>query len=151
MAIPAIEIATAIHTALRALTWPDGWSVYARGVKTLADGTPDDTAIELQRVYPFAQIEVAERVPNGHASILRAFGLTLRVVTDFPSDQFQTNLYAGADVMAGWICGNPQLSLTSVVFSAIFFDQQPAAANFGEDAFGQYIEWTAVVHTRTAP
>ena len=151
MAIPTIEIATAIHTALRALTWPTGWSVYARGVKTAADGTPDDTAIELKRVYPYAHIEVAERVPNGHASVLRAFGLTLRVVTDFPADQFQTNLYAGADVLAGWICGNPQLSLTSVVFSAIYFDQQPGAANFGEDQFGQSIEWTAVVHTRTAP
>ena len=151
MSIPTIEIATAIHTALRALTWPDGWSVYARGVKTAADGTPDDTEIELKRVYPFAQIEAAERFPAGYGSALRAFGLKLRVTTHFPSDEFQTSLYEGADVMAGWMCGRPQLSLSSVVFVSIFFDQMPPAANFGEDQFGQYIEWQALIHTRTAP
>jgi hypothetical protein len=147
--IPTIELATKIHASLCALTWPTGWSVYARGVPTQPDGTPDAQAVQCQRNYPFADIIVGERVPGGHGSVLRAYGLIIRVVTWQPDDQFQSNLYAGADVLANWICSRPQLSPSSVVVDSVYFDTLPTMANFGEDSFGQYVEWTATINTRT--
>jgi len=150
LSLPTIELATSIHTALRALTWPDGWAVYARGVPTEQDGTPVANVTECKRAYPFTDIIVGERLPGGHGSVLRAFGLTLRVVTRHPSDQFQATMYAGADVLAGWICSRPTLAgLTTIVCDSVYFDQAPTVGNFGDDAFGQYIEWTATINTRT--
>ena len=156
MSIPAIEIATAIHTALRALTWPESspaWAVYARGVPTDIDGVPKAEAVESVRRFPFVDIIVGERVPAGHGSAIRAFGLIIRVVTHQPQDQFQAVLYAGADVLANWACSRPVIAPAGITFDAIFFDAPPNMVNFnvggGDNQFGQIIEWNAVINTRT--
>ena len=149
MSIPTIELATAIHPALRALTWPDGFAVYARGVKTDKDGTPNAQTVECARGTPCVDIIVGERLPSGHGSILRAHPLTLRVVTHQPHDQFQESMYTAGDVLAGWICSRPTLSgLTGIVCDSIFFSENPTMGNFGENSVGQYIEWTATINTR---
>jgi hypothetical protein len=153
MSIPTIELATAIHTALRALTWPDGFAVYARGVPTNQDGAPNPEAVENKKSYPFVDVIVSERVPSGYRSILRAYPLVLRVVTYQPQDQFQVAMYTGGNAMGDWISTGPTLSgLTTVVFDSIFFSDAPTMGNFStpgsDNQFGQYIEWTATINTR---
>ena len=149
--IITIEIAGAIRTALAAVV-PSGTAVYARGIRTDSDGTVDDNATEFQRRCPFVEIIVTERAPQGHASVLTTYPVTIRAVTSSRSsdDPFAVDLYTIGHAVGEWLCTPPTLSLTLAHFDALYTSQPPVVENTGQDSALQYMEWSSECKTRKA-
>jgi hypothetical protein len=143
-----IDIATAIRAAIAALTTlPDGTAVYARGVPTDIAGAVTDAA-KCERAMPSIDIIPSERRPFSHASALHTYPVRIRAMSWFPDDQFQVTLYTLAQAVANWLATPPSLTLTLAHFDALVCSQEPTVGNFGDNDYGQYIEWQIEVKTR---
>jgi len=149
--IITIEIATAIHAALTtaAASVSDDVRVYARGVKTDNAGVIDDSVTRLERTCPMIDIIPTERVPLHHASVLRAYPVRIRVITNGPADPWSVDLLTIGHAVGGWICSAPALSLSLAEFDALVCNQAPETGNAGPDDVLQYMEWQITINTRT--
>jgi hypothetical protein len=145
-AIITVEISTAIRSALSVVV-PAGTVVYAHGVMTDVEGYAQEVD-RMERKMPCVDIIPGERVPNGYASVLRQFPCRIRVMTWYPDDPFQIGLYTLANAVSEWICGPPSLTLASTHFDALVCESAPETGNFGENGYGQYMEWNTLIRTR---
>ena len=147
MATITIEISTAIHAALVPLAG-DIVAVYARGLVTDVNGLVTGVEERYERKMPCIDIIPSERVPNGYQSVLREFPCIIRVMTWRPDDPFQVELYNLGQIVGEWICGAPALTLPSTHFDALTCTEAPTMANFGDNDYGQVMEWATIVRTR---
>lgn len=143
-----IEIATALHTALKSVA-PEGCNVYARGLVTDAEGNADPSVTELKRSCPMIDVIPGERRPQMHASVLREYPVTIRAITYGPHDQWQETLYTVAQAVSGYLCGPPSLSLSLVHFDSLVVPAQPEMGYSGPNDTLQYFEWQIIINTRT--
>lgn len=147
--IITIEIATALHTALKAVA-PAGCAVYAQGLVTDAEGNADPNTTELRRSCPMIDIIPGERRPQMHASVLREYPVTIRAITYGPHDQWKETLYTVAQAVSGYLCGPPSLSLSLVHFDSLVITAHPQEPLFaGPNDTLQYFEWQIIINTRT--
>lgn len=146
--IVTIEIATQIKAALDAIV-PEGTVVYARGVPTDVTGKIAD-AVKREVAFPAVDIIMAERTPHTFKSALQSYGVRIRAMTHYPSDQFQVTLYTLAQVVGNWVTSGPSLTLSLTNFDALVAGQAPEVGNTGDNDFVQYMEWSATVNVRKA-
>ena len=145
--IKTIEIATLMHTALRAVVSDDVY-VYAFGVKTDNEGNPDAQAIKISRKCPMVEIRPSERVPQRHDSVLRSYPIRLRVITNGPDDQFQVDLCTISQAVSEWLCSSPALAMTLSEFDALVIEGAPEMGTGGNSDTLQYQEWQLTIKTR---
>ena len=144
--IQTIEIATELKTALDVVVTA-GTPVYARGVPTDKDGKIADAAT-CERRLSCVDIVPAEKAPHSHNSVLREFPVKIRVVSWYPDDPFQVELYTLGQQVSDWLCNSPTLTLTLCHFDALVLSAAPEVGNTGENDFVQYMEWPVTVKTR---
>lgn len=147
--IKTIEIATLIHTALRAVV-PGGCAVYAHGVKTDSAGVPKENAVDIERKFPLVDIIPYERVPQQHASVLKSYPVTIRVITHAPKDRWKVEFYTIAQTVSDWLTDAPALALTLAEFDALVINGAPDMGNAGDKGVEQYMEWNITIKTRKA-
>tara|TARA_R110002126_G_scaffold92879_3_gene220241 strand:- start:678 stop:1139 length:462 start_codon:yes stop_codon:yes gene_type:complete len=145
--IVTIEIGTLMHAALSAVV-PSNSYVYARGLKTDAEGLIDPTVNKLDRKCPMVDIIPTERHPQQYESNLRAYPLMVRAITYAPDDPFQIDLYTLSNSVGEWICSSPNIGLTLAQFDAMYVDGPPEPGNAGENDSLQYMQWDLIIYTR---
>ena len=142
MSIPLLIAAAAksgLQTALASVI--DGrCTVYADGIADTESPDGDKMAL------PLVAVMVSECAPMGYRSSMRAYPITIEAVTHAGrgNDPDQTDLFAIASAVSDWLCNPPTLTITGMVFDALYFDQAPERSN---DGAMQIIRWTGTVNT----
>lgn len=141
--IQTIEIATVMRAALADVV-PNGTAVYARGVPTDEDGTPNNNVTKNERRTPCVDIIPRERLPHFHASSLQEFAVIVRAFTNYDDDPFQVDLYTLCDAVGNYLADAPSLTLTLSEFDALVLQDAPEI----DLEMEQMQEWQVTVKTR---